>query len=63
MGDKMGNLWYRKITKIGTGYAVFLPINWIRFNELRDDDKLKMTEKNNKIIIEITDKTYPNYDF
>jgi len=31
-----------KICKIGTGYAIFLPVGWIRYNQLKQGDVVEI---------------------
>ncbi len=40
-----------RICKVGSGFAVFLPIGWIRYNKLKPGDKVVVTADDN---IEIT---------
>ena len=40
-----------RICRIGSGFAVFLPIGWIRYNKLKPGDKVVVTADDN---IEIT---------
>jgi len=38
----MPTLQTNKICKIGSGYAIFLPVGWIRFNQLKEGDLVEI---------------------